>query len=433
MKILVAYAKFNPQGKAGSDVYLLGLCRELAALGHDITVATTASSRFVPMEAFSLKWLNDDPGDLDRDVGFQILRFPVSGQIPDWLRRPVARFILRQWEHEDFRNAALQSHSSRFPEFTLRQVESRSSIFDWLHAYTIGPNSSALRRYLFKHTREFDCVVAGYFPFNTVGLAVRAARKAGRPCFVAPLWHSEDRYHYFKHLFNALRDCAGIICETRHAQALLERLRPGVPSVQAGIGVTSRYLLPPAGIRPAWINTLKERQRRILLYVGRKEESKNYLLLIEIMRNLEALPVTLVMIGRDVDQKPIQLPNVVLLEQVDDHELQWAYHACDIFLFPSLKESFGIVILEAWAAEKPVIGHRRCAAVSSLIEHDVNGLLCETLEDWTSAIKFLLDDQSRSRTLGVNGYETLVSQYTWKIVGRKVSDFIEFHSRKTGS
>jgi len=27
----------------------------------------------------------------------------------------------------------------------------------------------------------------------------------------------------------------------------------------------------------------------------------------------------------------------------------------------------------------------------------------------------------------------LVSQYTWKIVGRKVSDFIEFHSRKTGS
>jgi glycosyltransferase involved in cell wall biosynthesis len=429
LKILVAYAKFNPHGKAGSDVYLLGMCHELASLGHEVTVATTASANFVPKEAFSLKWFNDYDTKLDGDIGFRILRFPIARQIPDLLREPVARYIMRQWEAEDYRQAALLSHSSRFPEFTLRQVDSRSSLPDRLHAYTIGPNSPALRNYLFDHARDYDCIIAGYFPFNTVRLASLAAKKAGRPCYIAPLWHSEDRHHYFKHLFEALKDCTGIICETRHAKELFERCVPGSSCLQAGIGVSQRHIFMPDGDMPSWLRTLREQKRQILLYVGRKEESKNYTLLLEMMRRLDTMPVTLVMIGRDIDHKPIEQPNVLLLEQINDNELQWAYRLCDIFLFPSLKESFGIVILEAWAAEKPVIGHGRCAAVSSLIAHKVNGMLCESVEEWTAAIKLLLDDPRLSRSLGAKGRDTVLSQYTWKIVGQKVSDFIGTRSR----
>ena len=433
MKILVAYAKFSPQGKAGSDVYLLGLCRELVDLGHEVTVVTTASTGFIPMEAFSLKWLNDYDPSLDKDAGFRILRFPVVTQIPDFLRKPVARLILRQWEREDFRDAMLQPHSAYFPEFTLRQVEARNSIFDWLHAYTIGPNSPGLRHYLFKHTREYDCIIAGFFPFNSLRLASQAAKKAGRPCFIAPLWHSEDRHHYFRHLFEALRNCSGVICETRHAKEWFERLIPGISCVQAGIGVTPRRLLLPEGEMPSWIKALKEKKQRILLYVGRKEESKNYLLLLDVMRSLDDPSVTLVMIGRDIDRKPIEHPNILLRDQVNDDELQWAYHACDMFLFPSLKESFGIVILEAWAAHKPVIGHGRCAAVSSLIEHRVNGMICETPGEWLAAIKLLLDNSDWSRSLGKGGHDTLLSQYTWKIVGQKASDFIQAESARSGN
>jgi glycosyltransferase involved in cell wall biosynthesis len=433
LKILIAYPKFHPLGKGGSDVYLLGLCGELANLGHEVTLATTTSAHFIPMEAFSLKWLNDYDAALDRNVGFRILRFTVDRQIPDFLRKPVARFILRQWEKEDFRDAALQPHSSRYPEFSLRQAEARSSIADQLHAYAIGPNSSGLRRYLFQHTQEYDCVIAGFFPFNTLRLASLAARKADRPCFIAPLWHSEDRYHYFQHLFQAIKNCAGVICETRHAREVFERLIPGKPCVQAGIGLTPRYFSPPAGEMPSWIKRLQEKKQRILLYVGRKEESKNYLLLVEVMRRLGVPSVTLVMIGKDVDRKPLKHPNILLRDQVDDDELHWTYQACDIFLFPSLKESFGIVLLEAWAAQKPVIGHSRCAAVASLIEPNVNGMLCETIEEWSAAIKLLLDDPDRSRSLGKNGRQTLLSQFTWEKVGKKVSDFIQIHSRKTNS
>ncbi len=430
MKILVAYPKFHPEGKGGSDVFLLGLCRGLTDMGHEVTLVTTAAAELLYLQAFSLKWLNNYDSSLDKDVGFRILRFPVGAQIPDFLRKPLARQILRQWEREDLRDATLQAHSTYFPEFTVRQMQSRSSLTDRLHAFTIGPNSTAMRDYLFQHAREYDCIMAGFFPFNTLKLASLAAQKADRPYFITPLWHSEDRHHYFQHLFEALRKCTGVICETRHAKESFERLVPGISCVQAGIGVAPQHLLPPEGKMPSWLKDLKEKKRRILLYVGRKEESKNYVLLVEVMRNLQDPSVTLVLIGKDVDRKPIEHPNVLLRTQVDDDELQWAYHACDIFLFPSLKESFGIVLLEAWAAQKPVIVHRRCAAVSSLIDPNRNGLICETPEEWLAAIKLLLGNPDLSRSLGKCGRDTVLSQYTWKTVGKKASDFIESHSGK---
>src|SRR5262249_45955368 len=48
---------------------------------------------------------------------------------------------------------------------------------------------------------------------------------------------------------------------------------------------------------------------------------------------------------------------VHLLPSLKNHDrtLVDAYHACDVFVLPSLQESFGIVVLEAWSAGKPVI------------------------------------------------------------------------------
>ena len=393
-------------------------------------MATTASSAFDAPEAFSLKWRNDFDSSLDQDFNFKIVRFPVGWEIPDPWRAPAARLILEQWKREDFQDGVLQSHSSRFPEFTFRQVEKRHSLVDWLHAWTIGPNSVGLWRYLHAHAQKYDCVIGGYFPFSTSRVASLAAKRASRPFFLAPLYHSEDRHHYFKHLFATLRDSAGVICETSNAQEVFQLLAPAVPCLEAGIGVKEEYLSGPTGDAPTWLTDLQKQNKQLLLYVGRKEESKNYRQLLEVLRLLNDPSVILVMIGKDIDHGPLDHPNILLLEQVNDQDLHWAYQACDIFVFPSLKESFGIVILEAWAAQKPVIGHRQCAAVSSLIRAGFNGLLCDGTEDWLATIKLLLGDKDRRKSLGSNGRDTLINQYTWKIVGEKISGFIETHIRR---
>lgn len=46
---------------------------------------------------------------------------------------------------------------------------------------------------------------------------------------------------------------------------------------------------------------------------------------------------------------------LTLVGTVDEHELPCWYHAADVFVFPSVKEGFGLVVLEAMAAGTPVV------------------------------------------------------------------------------
>ena len=53
--------------------------------------------------------------------------------------------------------------------------------------------------------------------------------------------------------------------------------------------------------------------------------------------------------------------------------MRTAMHQCDVFVLPSLYETFGVVLIEALAAGKPVIA-TRCGGPESIV-NDENGLL----------------------------------------------------------
>jgi glycosyltransferase involved in cell wall biosynthesis len=61
---------------------------------------------------------------------------------------------------------------------------------------------------------------------------------------------------------------------------------------------------------------------------------------------------------------------------LEGSQLARAYASADVFLFPSATDTFGQVILEAQASGLPVIAVAQGGPLS-LIEHRVNGLLCE--------------------------------------------------------
>lgn len=104
---------------------------------------------------------------------------------------------------------------------------------------------------------------------------------------------------------------------------------------------------------------------RYLLAVGHLEPRKNYPRLIEALALLRDAGHTyqLVIVGNDSGERTkleAQIAasglngNVTLARGLSDMDVRCAYALCDLFVFPSTYEGFGIPILEAMAAGRPM-------------------------------------------------------------------------------
>lgn len=102
-----------------------------------------------------------------------------------------------------------------------------------------------------------------------------------------------------------------------------------------------------------------------LLAVGHLEPRKNYLNLIDAVAYLREVGICchLVIIGNDSGQRSILEgritwhrlnDQITLLTGLSDLEVRCAYELCSLFVFPSTYEGFGIPILEAMAAARPI-------------------------------------------------------------------------------
>lgn len=125
--------------------------------------------------------------------------------------------------------------------------------------------------------------------------------------------------------------------------------------------------VPVEEIRPSWAP-----DQRFVFSVGTFFHRKNFHVLIPMMKYLPEFRLVLAgdfrhAYGEDV-RRVIQqegLEDRVLLPgEVSEGEKQWLFSHGDAFLFPSLSEGFGIPILEAFHAGKPVF----CSRAGSLPE-----------------------------------------------------------------
>ena len=111
-------------------------------------------------------------------------------------------------------------------------------------------------------------------------------------------------------------------------------------------------------------------------------------------------------------------PHFVLPGYIANADLPAIYSQCALFLYPSLRESFGIPILEAMACGAPVITSD-CTSMPEVAGEAA--LLVDPLEPvhLTQMIDFVLDQPALAQTLRQRGIER-AAQFSWQATARRL-------------
>ena len=164
-------------------------------------------------------------------------------------------------------------------------------------------------------------------------------------------------------------------------------------------------------------------------YAGRLTQEKNVRFLAELS---DALPVEVrekvrFLIVGDGSQRAWleqRLPaSTFFTGMLNGEALAEAYRQMDVFLFPSLSDTFGLVVLEAMASGVPVVSFQVCGP-KSVVDDGINGFAASTTLAFVDGVKRLvLEDELRQR-LGAEARACGVS-HSWQAVFASVYEAYE--------
>lgn len=156
---------------------------------------------------------------------------------------------------------------------------------------------------------------------------------------------------------------------------------------------------------------------KILLFVGRLAKEKNLEFLIKAFKKLkDKLPnTTLVLTAQGPIEaelkKLVKKLNMTLEEDVvftgalPFDTLVKAYYSADLFVFSSLTETQGLVLIEAMAAGLPVVAVK-ANGVQDMVDHNINGILtAEDMDEFSQAIFTVLQDDELYARLKENALQ----------------------------
>jgi glycosyltransferase involved in cell wall biosynthesis len=107
--------------------------------------------------------------------------------------------------------------------------------------------------------------------------------------------------------------------------------------------------------------------------------------------------------------------SVVRLGVLSDDGKRDFFAGIDVFALPSRSDSFGLVLLEAWANGVPNVAYR-AGGVAGVIRDGEDGLLvrCGEVDALAAAIKWLIDDSPLRRAFGERGRERAGREFRWE-------------------
>ena len=182
----------------------------------------------------------------------------------------------------------------------------------------------------------------------------------------------------------------------------------------------------------------------LVLNISRIDAQKNQELLLEAFAKfrLKQPKAFLVLIGPETQPSyAAKLRDLVASNQMerqvkilpglrnDQPELVQAFHASDVFVLPSRHEPFGIVVLEAWSAGRPVIASR-VGGLQSLLREGETGLFidpnaADAAADLAAKLQRLADEPALRAQLGSAGRRETLENYDWTKIGQQLENLYQ--------
>jgi glycosyltransferase involved in cell wall biosynthesis len=117
---------------------------------------------------------------------------------------------------------------------------------------------------------------------------------------------------------------------------------------------------------------------------------------------------------------------VEFLPDLSESEKQRLLRSASVLVLPSTMESFGIVLLEAWASATPVIA-LDTPVMREVVTSGIDGVLVDPGDDEEMAgeISGLLTDPERARAMGLSGFRNVADRYSWDAAAEQLEAIYE--------
>ncbi len=269
-------------------------------------------------------------------------------------------------------------------------------------------------------------IIHSHSPFLLGRLGARAARRYKLP-LVFTFHTLYDQYvHYFpiaektsKHVVQSIarnfcNRCNMVVAPSQLVINYLRRIGVEAPTVNIPTGVDldefkevdSNWLQENFQVHP---------EEKVLLFVGRLGKEKNVVFLMKAFNAVQELfPDTrLVLVGKGPQENHLRqlsrqmgiADKVTFTGVLPRQTIVHCYASADLFVFPSVTETQGLVIGEAKATGLPVVAVRAFGP-AEMVSHDEDGLLTDpSIPDFTDAIIALLQDKELYDRMSKQAYK----------------------------
>lgn len=170
---------------------------------------------------------------------------------------------------------------------------------------------------------------------------------------------------------------------------------------------------------------LKLEDKKTVITVGQFVYRKGFDVLLEAWKNVKGDYQLLMIGGGSMERSYLEfiktngLENVKLIEYLPKEELFKYYQAADLFVLPTRKDTWGLVINEAMACGLPIVSTDQCIGGVELIKNGINGFIVpvDNATALTEKISEIMQTDSLASMMSVNNLNK-IQGYTMKNIAK---------------